>query len=65
MLKPDFNIEEVNKIIRGRRSMFIAQLKKMIRLMTQSSRNCWKTPIGHPLTNSPNLGDLLSTLVKV
>ncbi len=25
---PDFNIEEVNKIIRGRRSMFIAQFKE-------------------------------------
>ncbi len=28
MEKPDFNIEEVNKIIRGRRSMFIAQFKE-------------------------------------
>ncbi len=28
MQKPDFNIEEVNKIIRGRRSMFIAQFKE-------------------------------------
>lgn len=28
MQKPDFNIEEVNKIIRGRRSMFVAQFKK-------------------------------------
>ena len=28
MQKPDFNIEEVNKIIRGRRSMFVAQFKE-------------------------------------
>ena len=28
MEKPDFNIEEVNKIIRGRRSMFVAQFKE-------------------------------------
>jgi nitroreductase len=28
MEQPDFNIEEVNKIIRGRRSMFIAQFKE-------------------------------------
>lgn len=28
MQKPDFNIDEVNKIIRGRRSMFIAQFKE-------------------------------------
>ena len=28
MQKPDFNIEEVNKIIRGRRSQFIAQFKE-------------------------------------
>jgi nitroreductase len=28
MLKPDFKIEEVNKIIRGRRSMFAAQFKE-------------------------------------
>jgi nitroreductase len=28
MEKPDFNIEEVNKIIRGRRSMFAAQFKE-------------------------------------
>ncbi len=28
MEKPNFNIEEVNKIIRGRRSMFIAQFKE-------------------------------------
>jgi len=28
MESPDFNIEEVNKIIRGRRSMFIAQFKE-------------------------------------
>jgi nitroreductase len=28
MERPDFNIEEVNKIIRGRRSMFVAQFKE-------------------------------------
>lgn len=28
MQRPDFNIEEVNKIIRGRRSMFVAQFKE-------------------------------------
>ncbi|MGM0943911.1 MAG: nitroreductase family protein [Bacteroidota bacterium] len=28
MEKPDFNIEEVTKIIRGRRSMFVAQFKE-------------------------------------
>jgi len=28
MEKPNFNIEEVNKIIRGRRSMFVAQFKE-------------------------------------
>jgi len=28
MEKPDFNIEEVNKIIRNRRSMFVAQFKE-------------------------------------
>src|SRR5690606_5547633 len=28
MQKPDFNVEEVNKIIRGRRSMFAAQFKE-------------------------------------
>ncbi len=28
MEKPDFNIEEVNRIIRGRRSMFVAQFKE-------------------------------------
>ncbi|MFC3416523.1 nitroreductase family protein [Algoriphagus hitonicola] len=28
MEKPDFNIAEVNKIIRGRRSMFVAQFKE-------------------------------------
>jgi len=28
MERPDFNIEEINKIIRGRRSMFIAQFKE-------------------------------------
>ncbi|EOZ96021.1 putative nitroreductase [Indibacter alkaliphilus LW1] len=28
MEKPEFNIEEVNKIIRGRRSMFVAQFKE-------------------------------------
>lgn len=28
MQKPDFNIDEVNKIIRGRRSMFVAQFKE-------------------------------------
>ncbi|MDE0559412.1 nitroreductase [Algoriphagus sp. NF] len=28
MEKPNFNVEEVNKIIRGRRSMFVAQFKE-------------------------------------
>lgn len=28
MEQPDFNLEEVNKIIRGRRSMFVAQFKE-------------------------------------
>jgi hypothetical protein len=32
MNKPIFNIEEVNKIIRNRRSMFVAQFKENDRI---------------------------------